>query len=222
MGHRDKIPPGVADDVLGANRHTCCICRTPRKHVQLHHIDGDPSNNAPWNIAVLCLDCHSRVTGNEGLGRRFSQREVARYKTEWEAGCSNSEADPEDAEEPVRILRRSFLVQAGEHAHYDFELDQGEELIVTISADRYIDVSICNQADYRRWMHGEELDEYEGEEDVRDCELSFVAPRLGTYCLLIINEGHEDADVAMDAAVWESCGRRVSRIWHSASFEVRT
>lgn len=28
--------------------------------LHLHHVDGDPSNNAHHNLRVLCIDCHSR------------------------------------------------------------------------------------------------------------------------------------------------------------------
>jgi hypothetical protein len=70
------------------NRHTCCICHTPRKHVQIHHIDGDPSDFRFGNLAVLSLDCHSLVSSNEGLGRQYTPGEVARYKEQWEQRCA--------------------------------------------------------------------------------------------------------------------------------------
>jgi len=76
---RPKVPHSVRVEVLVANRHTCCRCRR-EKAVQLHHIDNNPRNNSSDNLAVLCLDCHSRVTGTEGLGTRFSPEEVAAYK----------------------------------------------------------------------------------------------------------------------------------------------
>jgi len=67
------------------NDHTCCICRERGKDVQIHHIDGNHANNADRNLAVLCLDCHSRVTGRRGLGRSFSVAEVRKYKVDWES-----------------------------------------------------------------------------------------------------------------------------------------
>ncbi len=54
------------------------------KDVITHHIDGDSSNNDPTNLAVLCHDCHSRVTGTHGLGRKYSSIEVGKYKRDWE------------------------------------------------------------------------------------------------------------------------------------------
>lgn len=74
--------------VLVDNQHICCICRNPNLHVQLHHIDEDKSNNSPANLATVCGNCHSRVTGDEGLGRRFSHAEVAEFKRRWELACA--------------------------------------------------------------------------------------------------------------------------------------
>lgn len=71
-----------------ANLHTCCICRVPNIHVQLHHIDGDPVNTLAENLAVVCLNDHSKVTGDEGLGRRYTPSEVTEYKRRWESACA--------------------------------------------------------------------------------------------------------------------------------------
>jgi hypothetical protein len=75
----------VQDEALFLSDHTCCICRTRFKDVQIHHIDGDPSNNDLGNLTVVCLDCHSRLTGRRGLGRAYTCGEVRRYKRNWEA-----------------------------------------------------------------------------------------------------------------------------------------
>ncbi len=81
---RRPIPSSIADQVMFSNKRTCCVCQEKGKHVQLHHIDGNPSNNNPNNLAVLCLDCHSQVTGSHGLGRSYTTGEVRMYKHSWE------------------------------------------------------------------------------------------------------------------------------------------
>jgi hypothetical protein len=81
---RTKIPRQIEVEILFRNNHTCCICRTPLKQVQIHHINGDTADNSFSNLAVLCLDCHGRVTGDEGLGRHYSPEEVSLYKKDWE------------------------------------------------------------------------------------------------------------------------------------------
>ena len=62
----------------------CCICRTKGKDVQIHHIDYNKNNNDISNLAVLCLDDHSKVTGHRGLGKQFTSLEVSMYKKDWE------------------------------------------------------------------------------------------------------------------------------------------
>lgn len=86
MASRQPIPEQVSVTLLVDNLHTCCICHWPH-NVQIHHIDGDSSNNDPKNLSVLCLNCHSRVTGDEGLGRRYSAAEVSEHKRRWEEQC---------------------------------------------------------------------------------------------------------------------------------------
>jgi len=82
---RIRIPVKVKDEILFLADHTCSICTTPLKDVQIHHIDGDSSNNQLSNLIVACLDCHSRMTGTRGLGRAYTVGEVRKYKRNWEA-----------------------------------------------------------------------------------------------------------------------------------------
>jgi hypothetical protein len=89
MKSRTAVPARVADALLIANLRACCICHE-RKHVVIHHIDGDPSNHEPANLAAVCHDCHSRVTGDEGLCGKYSETEVKQHKLEWEKKCSSS------------------------------------------------------------------------------------------------------------------------------------
>jgi len=105
---RLPVPAGVADEVLYRNDHTCCICNVPRKHVQIHHLDEDPTNFSIANLAVVCLDCHSLVTGTQGLGRRYSAGEVRRYKRAWEQVVlyRRSKYKP-----PNRALQRELIGQ---------------------------------------------------------------------------------------------------------------
>lgn len=82
--NRIRIPKKTETEVLFLSRHICCLCRDKNKDVQVHHIDEYNSNNEIENLAVLCLDCHSKVTGTRGLGKQYSPLEVKRYKREWE------------------------------------------------------------------------------------------------------------------------------------------
>ena len=82
---RKPIPIAIEADLQFKNKHTCCICRTEHKDVQIHHIDSNNNNNAIHNLAVVCLDCHSKITGRRGLGKNYSHLEVIKYKRNWES-----------------------------------------------------------------------------------------------------------------------------------------
>ena len=82
---RVPIPQGVQGSVLLANRHACCVCQKPR--VQLHHIDGNPTNNDPANIAALCGDHHDMASMVIGLTKKLQPSQVRDYKAKWEQKC---------------------------------------------------------------------------------------------------------------------------------------
>jgi hypothetical protein len=84
---RIPIPKDIQDSVLLANRHACCVCQKPR--VQLHHIDGNPSNNDPVNIAALCVDHHDMASMVIGLTKKLQPNQVNDYKAKWEQKCRN-------------------------------------------------------------------------------------------------------------------------------------
>lgn len=81
---RCQVPIKNERGVLVVNRHTCCICHRHHKRVQIHHINGKHSDNRLDNLAVLCLDHHSDVTGPQGLGKAYTAAEVRMYKRNWE------------------------------------------------------------------------------------------------------------------------------------------
>ncbi len=111
MKRRTDIPAKLADQLMLANRRTCCVCRQP-KHIVIHHIDGDPANNSEQNLAVLCHDCHSRVSGDEGLGRRFTSQEVLLHKLAWEQICRSGDSRDACSAEPLTLAFLESLMQA--------------------------------------------------------------------------------------------------------------
>ena len=59
-GPRTPIPSSVKNALRTANAGVCCVCRTRGLGTNFHHIDRDPSNNDPGNIAVLCVREHDQ------------------------------------------------------------------------------------------------------------------------------------------------------------------
>ena len=48
-----------------------------------------------------CLECHSHVTGDEGLGRRYTKAEVSAHKRKWEQTCAANPIEDETKTSPM-------------------------------------------------------------------------------------------------------------------------
>ena len=83
MSKRNKIPDKIVTQVEFLSDRTCCICRIPNKGIQIHHIDENPSNNDIENLAVLCLECHSKTQMKGGFVRALSPEVVKEYNKSW-------------------------------------------------------------------------------------------------------------------------------------------
>ena len=81
---RVKVPRAVEAQVLFANDHTCCMCHDSSRDVLLHHINGDPSDNRPENLAVVCSECNTRIHRRSPVSKSYSAGEVRQYKRLWE------------------------------------------------------------------------------------------------------------------------------------------
>ena len=104
------IPRDVAAKVLFESDRTCCVCRERGKGVQIHHIDENPSNHDPENLAVLCFNCHDQTQLKGGFGRKLDAQQVVRYLHDWRKRVANRRdlADPLASARAVGLSLRSF------------------------------------------------------------------------------------------------------------------
>lgn len=82
-GRRVQVPQDTASELLFLCDHTCCVCRVTGRPIQIHHLDEDPTNNAPDNLAPLCLDDHHRTQLSGGFARGLSADLLRRYRDDW-------------------------------------------------------------------------------------------------------------------------------------------
>lgn len=80
---RPKVPRKIADDILFRSDRKCCICRRQGIRPQIHHIDGNSSNNDPDNLIPLCPNCHSEIEQKGGSGRDCTQGVLRKYRDDW-------------------------------------------------------------------------------------------------------------------------------------------
>ena len=69
--HRGQYPsdwPKIAEGIKAKHGYCCERCGHPDDKVTghvltVHHLDGDKSNCADWNLAALCQRCHLHIQG---------------------------------------------------------------------------------------------------------------------------------------------------------------
>lgn len=81
---RTDIPEDVSAQAEFESDRTCCVCREPGKGIQIHHIDNDPSNHEPHNLAVLCFECHNETQLRGGFNRKLDADVIRLYRDNWQ------------------------------------------------------------------------------------------------------------------------------------------
>jgi len=82
---RRKNNPKVNTDILLRSGRRCCLCfglkndHTEKKG-QIAHLDHDPSNNEPDNLAFLCLDHHDEYDSKTSQSKSLQLIEVKAYR----------------------------------------------------------------------------------------------------------------------------------------------
>ena len=81
---RAPIPRTLTVTVLYKSAHTCNVCRTPHKPIEIHHIDQNPSNNIESNLISLCRNCHDEAHATHKLSRNLDSKTLSDFKQKWE------------------------------------------------------------------------------------------------------------------------------------------
>jgi hypothetical protein len=89
---RVEVPAAIADAVLIASGHRCAVCGSPS--IQLHHSNGDRSDNRPENLVVVCLIHHDQAERSGGLVRKLTPTQLRKYKRAWESKVKDGSAPP--------------------------------------------------------------------------------------------------------------------------------
>jgi hypothetical protein len=131
MARRPKIPHADEIKVLMKNKHQCCVCRELRssREIQIHHIDGDPSNNGPGNLAVLCTVHHDMANiglkkGTVGQAKKLTREAVRQYKGDWERRV----------EDETKVRTKTIPVSERKHLEtlYKFEISRRKSEILAL------------------------------------------------------------------------------------------
>ena len=205
---RDPVPQATATKLMVANKHTCCFCNK-QGHIQIHHIDGNNSNNSIKNLAVLCLNCHSRVSSDEGLGRKFTVEEVKEYKAQWEKRCAGSDEDSEakNQSNEDEITTGTITLERETTVFREYSLDKGDIIAVWVNAEKTLSVYIV-EADEADAYIEDDSDDFELEylkraENKDEIMLEYKVKADGDYTILFVNDSKRTFDIEIDIQIWE-------------------
>lgn len=85
---RKRITPNIETNVLTLSRRRCCICfclesdASVKTDGQIAHVDHNPANNVPDNLAYLCLRHHDLYDTIRSQSKGLTVAEVKLYREE--------------------------------------------------------------------------------------------------------------------------------------------
>ena len=123
---RSEIPGNIAADVLFRSHRTCCVCRNSHRPIQIHHIDENPDNSKPENLAVLCFDCHRDTQIRGGFDRKLDAAQVVKYRDDWYLRVEEGRREQvrrltADSAPPSRVLNYATLKETDDENRFSFE-----------------------------------------------------------------------------------------------------
>lgn len=138
---RTPIPDAISAEVLFQHDRTCCVCNEPGKAIQIHHIDENPANHDPNNLAVLCLQHHEETQIRGGFGRKLRDVDIRRHREDWLRRI----AERRTAADRIVLERMTALPDHLDDEHWARPSDEALAATLATLPDLYAD--ICRRAD---------------------------------------------------------------------------
>jgi hypothetical protein len=171
---RAEISGDVAAAVLFRSHRACCVCRNLHKAVQIHHVDDNPGNGHPDNLAVLCFDCHRETQIRGGFGRKLDAAQILFYRSDWYSRVERGRSEqsemlftPDRAAQPTMttLFNYESLKETDEENRYSFEAaypqmasPNASEMNLLIAAfvtdtlQRFRAGAIASASDKKKWL----------------------------------------------------------------------
>jgi hypothetical protein len=80
---RIPVPKKTEAQLMYDTDRKCCICQDGTFGDQIHHIDGDPSNNKINNLVFICFNHHNEASITSSLRKKLSGETIKLYKAKW-------------------------------------------------------------------------------------------------------------------------------------------
>jgi len=99
------------------------------------------------------------------------------------------------AEEKRILCEETVQVSPVYGCYYSFELKRGEHLKGEIISDSSIDIYFMDSTNFKKWDKDRTFNYEDCNESVLETKIDYVAPRKGTWYLIIENNGRKSARV---------------------------
>ena len=134
---RSAVPEQLKREIIGRSNNRCCVCQTP--FINIHHVDQDPSNNAPDNLAPLCPNCHSQAHAKGNMTVALTPERIKALRDRWYAYCDRRAEGASVG--PNAILKLKNFVRSSPLAQYGWTKTFGAIApeYKTMSRDEIID-----------------------------------------------------------------------------------
>ena len=147
-----KKSPKACKDVLLKSRRRCCLCFGLKgdqgvKKGQIAHLDHDPANNRPDNLAFLCFEHHDQYDSPTSQSKSLQTDEVKAHRKKLYRFFANSKLQgsktsgkPDENKSSKPLSTRAFNAYLADKLHkcsycgYSFsimpELEKGKTYFV--------------------------------------------------------------------------------------------
>ena len=80
---RKRISDDLAAQIMFDSQFKCCVCEDGSRGDQIHHIDGNSSNNENENLVFLCLKHHGDASEKNPMRRTLSPKAIKKFRDSW-------------------------------------------------------------------------------------------------------------------------------------------
>src|SRR3990172_6759252 len=117
MPKRKNVPQEAQTFVLVASARRCCLCYGLNGDLairdgQIAHLDHDPSNSNPDNLAWLCFEHHNEFDSQQRQGKGLTIYEVKTYRSRlYDAIAAGRHLPQEPSKSTLRTARKQTQPQ---------------------------------------------------------------------------------------------------------------
>ena len=136
---RIKISNATEGKLLYQTDYKCCVCN--ERGDQIHHLDGNPSNNNLDNLAFLCFKDHDLASLTGTLRKKLTKEAIINYRTHHYQVIENRrQKEVGSLDKPISQLTDEKLLTVTKNALIILELENIKSKYFSAEWDKRADI----------------------------------------------------------------------------------